>query len=120
MASLIDAQIRAGAELRRAIGRASALPDLEVLRPALSAWSADNERVLAEVFGESERRAYRRMTASRAPVTDSFKDERLQMARTIDSRLHYLQAAVVRIDLARELARAPTRKPWWRPLGGGP
>jgi hypothetical protein len=114
--SLIDAQINAGEELRRAIRRAFGPADLEVLKAELSAWSAGNERALAGVFGESERRAYRRITALRGPATGSFEDERTEVARTTDSRLRYLHAAVLRIDLARE----PRRKPWWRRRRRGP
>jgi hypothetical protein len=114
--SLIDAQINAGEEFRLAIRRASGPADLEVLKAELSAWSAGNERALAGVFGESERRAYRRITAFRGSVTGSFNDERTQTERTTDSRLRYLHAAVLRIDLARE----PQRKPWWRRRRRGP
>jgi hypothetical protein len=101
-ASLIKAQIKAGEELRRAIRRASAA-DLKVLEAELAAWSVGNERVLAEVFGEAERRAYRRTTASRPAATGTFSGERTTVGRSADSRLRYLQAAVVRIDLAKEL-----------------
>jgi hypothetical protein len=114
--SLIDAQIKAGEEFRRAIGRASGPADLEVLRAEVSAWSTGNERALAEVFGESERRAYRRITAFRGSAAGSFNDERIEMEQTTDSRLRYLHAAVLRIDLAR----APQRKPWWRRRRNGP
>jgi hypothetical protein len=114
--SLIDAQIRAGEEFRRALRRASGPADLEVLKAELSAWSTGNERALAGVFGESERRAYRRITAFRGSVTDSFKDERTEMEQTTDSRLRYLHAAVLRIDLAIQTQR----KPWWRRGRGGP
>jgi hypothetical protein len=114
--SLIDAQINAGEEFRRAIRRASGPADLEVLKAELAAWSTGNERALAEVFGESERRAYRRITVFRGSVTGSFKDERTEMEQTTDSRLRYLHAAVLRIDLARE----PRRKPWWRWRRRGP
>jgi hypothetical protein len=102
-ASLIKAQIKAGEELRRTIRRASAAADLKVLEAELAAWSAGNERVLAEVFGDAERRAYRRTTASRAAATGTFSAERTMVERSADSRLRYLQAAVVRIDLAQEL-----------------
>ncbi len=107
MASLIKAQIKAGEQLRRAVRRASAAADLELLEAELATWSAGNERVLAEVFGAAERRAYRRMTASRAAATDSFSEERIRVERSAGSRLRYLQAAVVRIDLAEELAGGP-------------
>jgi len=108
-ASLIKAQIKAGEELRRAIRRASAAADLEVLGAELAAWSAGNERVLAEVCGEAERRAYRRTTASRAAPSAIFSAELIRVERSTDSRLRYLQATIARIDLARELA-----------AGGGP
>jgi len=106
-ASLIKAQIKAGEELRRAVRRASAAADLELLEPELVAWSAGNERVLAGAFGEAERRAYRRATASRGAAASDLSGERIRVERTIDSRLRHLQAAVVRLDLAQELGRAP-------------
>jgi hypothetical protein len=118
-ASLIKAQIKAGEALRRAIRRAAATADLELLEPELAAWSAGNERVLAEVFGEAERRAYRRTTAARGAVTGTFSDARIRTERTTDSRLRYLQAAVVRIDLAQELGGGRRTLGWLRGVARG-
>ena len=140
-ASLVNSQISTGDDLRRAIARATALTDLQALRPQLSAWSTRNEHVLVKVFGESERQTYR---LARPPVVAlrGLEVQRAQMERRADSRLRYLQGAVTRIDLAEEMADSPVnvsgfdrqtghdsersaaraaagqeeapRKPWWR------
>lgn len=100
-ASLVDSQISTGDDLRRAIACATALTDLQALRPQLSAWSTRNEHVLVKVFGESERQAYR-LAGPPMVALRSLDAQRAQMERRADSRLRYLQGAVTRIDLAEE------------------
>jgi len=100
---LVSAQIRAGDDLRQAVARATALTDLQALRPQLSAWSTRNEHVLVKVFGEPERQAYR-LTSSPALAAPGVEAQRAQLERRADSRLRYLQGAATRIGLAEEMA----------------
>jgi len=140
-ASLLNAQIVAGQDLRQAVAHATAIEELQALGPQLSAWSTRNEHVLVRVFGESERQDYR-LASPPTTGTRSIEDRRTQLERRADARLGYLHGAVTRIELAEQIpcstgkviglaqqgkrdnatpdapaATAPdesSRKPWWR------
>jgi hypothetical protein len=101
-ASLLIAQIKSGQDLRQAVARATAIEDLQALRPQLSAWSTRNEHVLVRVFGESERQDYR-LASPPIVATRSIEDRRAQLERRADARLRYLQGAVTRIELAEQM-----------------
>jgi hypothetical protein len=139
-ASLLNAQIRTGEELRRAVARATALAELQMLKRQLSAWSTRSERVLGRVFGEAERLAYRQASPSAVRVR-SFEDQQIHVEQRTDSRLQYLRGAAARIGSADEMTHStindsdakrtsrdtprqtvhvtaghkqPQRKVWWR------
>ena len=77
-ASLLNAQIMAGQDLRQAVVRATAIEELQALGPQISAWSTRNEHVLARVFGQSERQDYR-LASPPAVTTRSIEGRRAQL-----------------------------------------
>lgn len=101
-ASLLNAQIMTGQDLRQAVAQATAMEELQALRPKLSAWSTRNEHVLVRVFGESERQHYR-LASPPAVATRSIEDRRVQLERRTNARLRYLHGAVTRIELAEQM-----------------
>jgi len=105
-ASLLDAQIRTGEELRQAVARATAVPELHRLKRRLSAWSARNERVLSQIFGEPERLAYRQASPP-AVKARSLKDQQVHVMSRSGARLQYLREAAVTIGMAEDSADCP-------------
>ena len=101
-ASLLNAQIMAGQDLRQAVVRATAIEELQALGPQISAWSTRNEHVLARVFGQSERQDYR-LASPPAVTTRSIEGRRAQLERRADARLRYLRGAATRIELAEQI-----------------
>jgi hypothetical protein len=100
-ASLLNAQIMAGQDLRQAVARATTLEELQALRPQLSTWSTRNEHVLVKIFGEPERQDYR-LATPRAVATGSIGDRRAKLERRTDARLRYLHGAATRVELAEQ------------------
>lgn len=108
-------QIEQGQDLNLATGQATAPKDLEALRSRLSRWSQSNEQMLAQIFGEPERAAYRSADLPRTRLR-GFSARQARMERVVSSRLHYLESAVARVEQAPESQADPAadKEPWWR------
>lgn len=113
--SLLRAQIEQGKQIRSAVARATVVHELETLRSQMSRWSQHNERALAEVFGERERRAYQSADPPRTRAR-GFDARKARMELVVDCRLAYLSDAVGRVDMTagKPTDLAADKKPWWR------
>jgi hypothetical protein len=115
--SLLRIQIKQGEQLCRAVAHATAVNDLERLRPQVSRWSQHNERLLSAVFGEPGRMAYR-SAAPRRTTTRGFDARKARMERVVTRRLAYLGDAVGQAEAADDKQADPAAagKPRWRVL----
>jgi hypothetical protein len=105
--SLLNAQVASGEELRRVISSAHGLAEISSVGPRLSSWSAQNERVLAEAFGQADSDAYR-ACAPEVISGSGFTSRQAALLRRVDARLDYLRLAVTRAS------QAGASKPRWR------
>jgi hypothetical protein len=113
--TLLRAQVMQGQQVRQGIARAAEEQDLQTLRSQLVRWSQHNERALARIFGEQERREYRSAAPPQTRVR-GLDARRARMELTVTSRLAYLGDAVGRVDRAaqKQAEFAADKKRWWR------
>jgi hypothetical protein len=113
--ALLQAQVTSGEELRRTVVSAPGFAEIRAARPRLSSWSAQNERVMARIFGPTGRDAYRSAARKMTPGR-SFISQQTALLIRIDARLGYLRVALTRASQPGGLARAESPSRRWRSL----
>ncbi len=90
--------------MRRAIVGATGLAEIKSVGLRLSSWSAQNERVLADIFGQADSDAYR-ACAPEVTSGGSSASRRAALLSRLDARLEYLRLTLTRASQAESSKR---------------